>query len=242
MTYPLYLLILAVLPGLIWLFYFFKKDRHPEPRHMILKIFLFGMLSAFPAAFIEFHLEKVLPEQNFALANFTCYLVAFFSVVVGVALIEEIMKFLVVKFGAIKSPELDEPMDLILYMIVAGLGFATLENIFIFFSPDISYALEETLSLALFRFVSATFLHALCSGTIGFFLALSFCEIKNKKALFVSGFLLAILLHGLYNFSIMNLGGALRFGIPTVIILSLAIFISWGIKKLKKMKGICKIS
>lgn len=245
MVYPLYLIILAVAPGLIWLFYFLRKDLHPEPRQMILKIFLLGMISALPAAMIEVVLQTIFPEEKnfFFLASWRHYLAPFLTAVLSVALVEEFLKYLTVRLGALRHPELDEPVDIILYMIIAGLGFATLENIFIFLSPDIfSYTLEETLSLALFRFISATFLHALCSGTIGFFVALSFCEIKRKWLILTPGFLVAISLHGLYNFSIMNLEGVLRFGVPSIVILFLAIFVSLGIKKLKSLKSICKIS
>lgn len=242
MIYPLYLIILAIAPGLLWLFYFLGKDVHPEPKRMILKIFFLGMVSALIAAVIEVGFQKILPGDLFFINNFGYDLVAFLSVLVGVALVEEFLKFLVVRFQVLRNPEFDEPMDLILYMIIAGLGFATLENIFIFFSKDIlSYTMSQTFSLAVFRFISATFLHALCSGTIGFFLALSFYETKKKKFLLPLGFVIAVLLHGLYNFSIMDLGGVLRFGIPLIIILSLAIFVSFGIKKLRNLKSICKI-
>ncbi len=243
MIYPIYLLLLAIAPGLIWLFYFLKKDVHPEPKRMILKIFFFGMLSALPAALIEVGFRQLSPEKIFSIKAWEHDFVAFLSVLVGVALVEEVLKYLVVQGKILKSSELDEPMDLILYMIIAALGFATLENIFIFFSPEIfPYTFQETFSLAIFRFISATFLHALCSGTIGFFLALSFCETKMKKLLLPAGFAIAVLLHGLYNFSIMELGGILRFGIPLVILISLAAFVSFGIKKLRKLKSICKIN
>jgi len=242
MIYPIYLLFLAIAPGLIWLFYFLKKDAHPEPKRMILKIFFLGMLSALPAALIEAGLQHFMPEKIFFIRDWGHNLVAFSSVVLGVALVEEVLKYLVVQGKVMGSSELDEPIDLVLYMIVAGLGFATLENIFIFFSPDIfPYTFQETLSLALFRFISATFLHALCSGTIGLFLALSFCEIKKRGVLLPLGFVIAILLHGLYNFSIMNLEGSLRFGIPFIVLISLAVFITLGIKKIRSLKSICKI-
>jgi len=142
MIYPLYLLLLAIAPGLIWLFYFLQKDVHPEPRHMILKVFFLGMLSALPAALIEAGFQQIVPEKIFFIKAWGYDFVAFLSVLVGVALVEEVLKFLVVQGKVLRSPELDEPIDLILYMIIAGLGFATLENIFIFFSPEIEVFLR----------------------------------------------------------------------------------------------------
>jgi protease PrsW len=242
MVYPIYLIFLALLPGLLWLFYFLRKDNLPEPKKMILKIFFLGMVSALPAALVEGGLQKILPENIFSDGTWQCYLCAFIFIVISVALIEELAKYSVVRLQVIRSQELDEPVDLIIYMIVAALGFATLENIFIFLAPEtFYYTVSETLTLASFRFVSATFLHALCSGAIGYFMALSFCEIKHKKILMLSGFSIAILLHGLYNFSIMKVEGFFKFGLPTIIILALAIFTYFSIIHLKKLKSVCKI-
>ncbi|MFH1036679.1 MAG: PrsW family glutamic-type intramembrane protease, partial [Patescibacteria group bacterium] len=243
------LIILSVAPGLIWLFYYLKKDSHPESNRMIITVFLLGMVVAPVAAFVE-----CLPITAGEGGKLSCSLSSLFSTIfpqplgslfyflLTVAFIEELVKYLVVKFRVLKHHELDEPLDVLLYMIIAALGFATVENIFIFFSPDIfNYTSQETFFLAVFRFFTATFLHALCSGVLGFFMALSFCETKHKKILFYTGFALAVLLHGLYNFSIMELGGALKIAIPSIILAGLAIFIYFGIKKLKKLKSICKI-
>jgi protease PrsW len=242
MAYPIYLFFLAITPGLLWLFYFLKKDKHPEPKKMILKVFLLGMLWAPVAVLTEWLFQKT-GWQNFLPENITNNpFFLFLQVLVGIALVEELVKYLVVKFAVMRHPEMDEPMDLLLYMIISALGFATIENIFIFLSPEMfSSGVQTSLALAVFRFVSATFLHALCSGIIGFFLALSFCEIKNQGLLFVAGFATSSLLHGLYNFSIMKLEGGMKLGIPLAVIAVSAIFIYFGIRYLKSIKSICKI-
>jgi protease PrsW len=238
MVYPLYLFLLAIAPGLVWLFYFLKKDKHPEPKKMILKVFILGVLWAPAAVLAEWLLQKI--KWPATLTGNAFFI--FSQVVVGVALVEELLKFLVVKFAVLKHSVMDEPMDVLLYMIISALGFATIENIFIFFSPDMfSAGMETPLALAVFRFISATFLHALCSGIIGFFLALSFCEIKNRTVLFIAGFTAASLLHGLYNFSIMKLEGGMKLGIPLAIIGICAVFIYFGIRYLKSIKSICKV-
>jgi len=135
-----------------------------------------------------------------------------------------------------------------LYMIISGLGFAASENILVFLSQKLLFLpLEETLILLIFRFLSATFLHALASAVIGYFLALYFfAPIKNvisngvgkKRGWGLLGFGLGIstLLHGLYNFSIMEMEGNFRIVIPLIILFSLAFVVSLGFKKLKKLK------
>ena len=157
------------------------------------------------------------------------------------ATIEETLKYLVVKYNALRSSELDEPIDIMLYMIIAGLGFAALENILILFGAHPVLTLPEIFILAFFRFISATFLHALCSGLIGYFIALSFFETKNRRKLLITGLGTASLLHGLYNFAILGIGGILGALIVITILIGLFIFIFFAFKKLKKMKSVCKI-
>ena len=50
----------------------------------------------------------------------------------------------------------------------------------ILFSLGPTFLFGETLSITLFRFLGATFLHALCSGVLGYFLALSFFSIWSN--------------------------------------------------------------
>jgi len=70
-------------------------------------------------------------------------------------------------------------------------------------------------------------------------LALSlFKEQKRGKLLFL-GLGIAVSLHGLYNFSIIVIEGPMKIIIPTIILLTLAFFVSLGFKKLKKLKSVC---
>lgn len=233
----LFLVIFALAPSFIWLLFYLRKDVHPESNSMILKIFFYGMLSAFPAIFIEVGFF-----QEVAKFDLSPFLISLLNVFIGVALVEEILKYSVVKISVLNNPEFDEPLDVMLYMVIAALGFAALENILIFLSSE-AYVLElgETLILASFRFISATFLHALASGILGFFLAMSFCETKRRNIFLVAGFSISIILHGLYNFSIMREGGFSRLVTPIIIIAALAIFVSFGFRKLKKISSVCKI-
>ena len=121
-------------------------------------------------------------------------------------------------------------------MIIAALGFAALENILYLFSLEI----REAFLIASFRFVGAVFLHALCSAVLGYFLALSFFKTGERLKLLTLGFLIATLLHGLFNFSIIMLEGNIRFIIPVIILIVLALVVSLGFENLKKMASVCK--
>ncbi len=248
MSYTLYI-IFGILPSFVWLLFYLRKDVHPESNKTILMVFLSGMLIAPLVAFLE-----CIPIGFDYMGRLNCFFSSFCSKVFShpldsllyfvliVGLIEEIAKYLVVKFRILKHRELDEPTDLMLYMIIAALGFAAVENILILFQQGNNFILVNTLSASFFRFLGATFLHTLCSGTIGFFVAMSFCETKSRKWLFSLGIGMAVLLHGLYNFYIMEGKGGLNFLIPLIIICGLAVFVSLGFKKLRKLASVCKIS
>jgi len=133
-----------------------------------------------------------------------------------------------------------------LYMVIAALGFAAVENILYLFSPAGQMSLDETvnraLGIAIIRFVGATFLHTLCSAIIGYSIAISFDKPKRKYATIILGILIAVFLHGLYNFSLMTTEGFIQVIIPIAIIFTLAILVLLGFSKLKKMKGECEIN
>ncbi len=233
-TYPI-LILFGLAPSIIWLLFFLRKDNHPESKGMILKIFFYGMLATVPTALLELgFFEKVgslhLPPLLFAV------LYAF----LGISFIEEIMKYLVVKKMVLSHAEFDEPVDAMLYMIIAALGFAGLENLLIFLPMNLNFQFLDTALMSIFRFVGATFLHALCSGLIGYYIALSFCQTKNRVKLATKGIVIATLLHGLYDLSIMKIEGGIKFLVPVIILVGLAVFVSWGFKKVKLLKSVCK--
>jgi len=252
MSYPLYIFF-GVLPSFIWLLFYLRKDSHPESNRMVLKIFFYGMVMALPAILLEMGILKVLGELKLPLI-----LLTFLSIFIGIALVEEVLKYLVVKEKVLDHPEFDEPVDVMLYMIIAALGFAAAENILILFSLGPTFLFGNVFTISVLRFWGATFLHALCSGVVGCVLALSIFEAPSQrdKSLFhlrflrkldkrgrllIGGVGIATFLHGLYNFSIMELEGILSWLIPIVILISLAIFLAFAFKRLKKLKSVCKI-
>ena len=228
MTYPLYIF-LGILPSIIWLLYYLKKDTHPEPRLMILKIFFWGMLSALPAIFIEKGISLELQKLSLSYSS-----IIFLNNLLGAALVEETLKYLVVRGKVLKSDEFDEPVDAMLYMIVAGLGFAAAENIFVMLEMIPSFLVHQTLLVLALRFVGAVFLHALCSAIVGFWLAVSFSRHRKEKFRFVGlGLGIAICLHALFNFFIIK-GGVMGFLIPIAIIVGLSFVVSLELEDLKK--------
>ncbi len=250
MTYLFYIF-LGLAPSVIWLLFYLRKDAHPESNRMILKIFFYGMLVAVIAALIEIGISGALVtvgENWFKTFPFLFFVLYHFIII---ALVEECSKYLIIREKVINNPEFDEPVDTILYMIIIALGFAALENILVLFSGKEPFLFGEAIAITSFRFIGATFLHALCSGTLGYFLALSFFEPKKRLKLIIKGVVIATLLHGFFNISIIGIEEGLTSQnsllltssvISLVIILSgLAFFVSFGFRRLKKMASICKM-
>lgn len=239
-------IIFGILPSAIWLLYYLRKDLHPEPQKMILKVFFYGALVSIPIFLVEIALSALLQQLTLS-PPFIAWpmLSSILNWFLVIALTEELFKYLVVRSVVLKSKELDEPLDIMLYMVVAALGFAAVENVFYLFSPidglSFNTIVNTTLTISFIRFIGATFLHTLCSALLGYFLALSSLKVEKRLLLTTVGILLATLLHGLYNFSIMTLSSPVNFLIPIMIIIGLSIFMIYDFDEIKKIKGICKI-
>jgi len=255
LNYSLYIFF-GILPSFLWLQFYLRKDVHPEPKSMVLKVFFYGMLFTIPASFLETIIFKIVsPLERFYFPNSAIFIL---NVFLAIALVEEYLKFLIVKQRVLDDSEFDEPVDAMIYMIIAGLGFAAAENILIlisagnqgsviggFLRPLDTAFLGEIFGISILRFFGATFLHALASAIVGFFIGLSFFEKKKRNKLISIGLILAVILHGLYNFSITSSNllsrifgtiikpEQLNFLIPFFLLLVSAIFVSFAFKKLK---------
>lgn len=242
MDYNIFIyIIFGVTPSLIWLFYYLRKDLHPEPKRMILRMFLWGALITLPVFFVQIGLSYLL-----ALVDLDPLLRAIIYWFLVISLSEEIFKYLIVRIKITNSTNLDEPLDIMLYMVIAALGFAALENVLYLFAPikDMSFndLLGRTFTISFIRFIGSTFLHTLCSAVVGYAMAMSFCQEKRKYLYLTLGIIVAMVLHGLYDFSIMTLDGYYRIMTPVITMLVLALLVYAGFEKLKKMKGVCKVN
>jgi len=229
---PLIYITLGLAPSFIWLLFYLKKDIHPEPKRKILEIFCLGAVAAIVAALIE---TLLIQRFSFSQAKTNW---SIFLLFLGVAVIEEVLKYAPIRMRFLKDVEFDEPIDALEYMITSAMGFAALENIFLFFSEQLKF-LEVFLFSGL-RFFGATLLHALCSGILGYFIALSFYNKKNSKLYTIVGFNIAVMLHTLYNFSIMSMNSFSRGAFTTLLLLFSFLLLLYFFKRIKKIKSVCK--
>ena len=100
MIYVLYA-IFGLLPSVVWLLFYLRKDRHPEPNRMVLTIFLLGMLMGPIAIVLEllarWLLNPVAPAQIMELLQNTKNLRLFANIVFAAPIVEEVVKYSVVK-------------------------------------------------------------------------------------------------------------------------------------------------
>ncbi len=207
-------LVLAVSPGIFWLWYFYRKDRlEPEPKHLIVRTFFLGMLAALPAVLLE------LPFSGMMLA------------VVAAPIIEEYAKYFVVRRTIYNSAEFDEPMDGIVYAAAAALGFASAENaaylFTAYFSPqkflvssEAVSASDAVLSIFVYRALLSVPGHVLFSSMWGYALGQAkFTGEARGGKLIRNGLLLSIFLHGLFNF-LVSVGPAVSLGMLVFLVVT----------------------
>ena len=201
----------GILPALLWLWFWLKQDRiSPEPKGLIAISFFAGMGVVLFVLPFEKLAVTTLPAFMDMLNTLSTYIpfVVFPDETVRImlwAFIEESAKYLAVLFIAFQSKHFDEPIDAVIYLITAALGFAALENSFYLFK---SLSEASIWSVALdgnLRFVGATVLHIASSAFLGVTIAFSFYSSKFVKI--IAGFLglaFATLLHAYFNLSIIE--------------------------------------
>ena len=182
--------LLTFLPGLLILTYFIFSDRFKEPKKVIITTFILGMVIGYPAGYLNYYIEQIFSNGN--IINDALVGGAFAG-----ALVEEILKFLILYFYIFKHKEFNEPMDAIVYGIVVSLGFALNENY------DYVYNLAEQFKatsweIALARSYSAIPMHAACGVIMGFYFGQNYFIEQGRS--FSLALIVPIIIHGSYNF------------------------------------------
>lgn len=228
---------LGVLPCILWLLFYLRKDVHPESNKKIIEIFFLGILITLPVLILEIFFSRFFPPQKILIKNFFLSLIYF---IFCIGFIEELFKYLVVKFRVIRTSHFDEPIDLMLYLIIAALGFATVENLLAIFTTK---KFEVVIIISFLRPITAVFLHTLAAALTGYFLALSLY--KKKEFKYISfGLLLASFFHGLYNLSVVKLSESFSFFYFLLIISIISIMtilVFYFFSKVKKFPRGCKL-
>jgi protease PrsW len=186
----------GIIPSLLWLWFWLREDKKKsEPKMLLTICFVLGMISVF----------FVLPVQKFIQGAVSSHE---WQVILWAGS-EEIIKYLAVMVVLFKTAYVDEPLDWPIFFITAALGFAALENILFLIKPFSVGEVTVGLLTGQLRFLGSTLLHAVASGIIGISMGLSFhLEGYKKKWYLLVGVIIAIALHSLFNFFIIENSGS----------------------------------
>jgi RsiW-degrading membrane proteinase PrsW (M82 family) len=156
--------IIAGIPALFWLGFFYLMDRHePEPKQLVAGVCVLGALVAAPLAdFVQRLAVPPVALQMHSLDALSLDRVIYAVLIAGLA--QEMCKYAVVRYTIYTSREFDEPMDGIVYMMACGTGFAVWVNYHRF--SDQGH--QVNLSNAAAQAVVTTLAHASFAGALGF--------------------------------------------------------------------------
>ena len=218
----------ACVPALVWLFIFQKEDRHPEPKRMLVFAFSAGVFVSAIVFIIQYAVQNAISSKQ---ENYFVFLLLF-------AFAEELFKFLAAYKTVRKDEAFDEPVDAMIYMIAAALGFATVENIFVVTNSIMAGGLNPIMSLtetALIRFVGATLLHTLASGMAGYYWAKGIMK-KREATYAVFGIILASVVHAFFNRLIIYFQNADMLIYPSAFLVVILFIVLWNFEKLKTIR------
>jgi len=178
----------AVAPGLSLLTYLYLRDKYDaEPIHMVIRMFLLGVLIVIPILVIQRGFSIWLGDGIFVTA---------FIQSSGV---EEFLKWFVLFHVIYNHTAFDEPYDGIVYAGAISLGFATTENILY------SIFLPADFGIMLLRALLPVSGHALFGVLMGYYLGIAkFSKGRKRKMYIFASLILPITMHGLYDWIILK--------------------------------------
>lgn len=185
----LVLLIAALLPAFLLLFYIWKKDPQKEPTSWLVKAVAWGAAICVPVALIEVAIEAALFGDGAPTTLLGTTVTAFFVA----ALPEESFKLLVLWLLLRKNPYFDEHFDGIVYAVFVGLGFAAVENVFFLIDNA-----DNWLPIAINRSLLAVPGHYAFAVLMGYYYSVyHFVDHSSRTAACV--LLVPVIAHGIYD-------------------------------------------
>lgn len=204
----------AVAPGVSLLTYLYLKDRYDaEPIHMVVRMFLLGVLIVVPIVVIQHGLQLWLGNHP-----------VLFSFVESAG-IEEFVKWFVLYHMIYNHTEFDEPYDGIVYAASISLGFATLENVlYAIYSP-------ATYGTLLMRALLPVSGHALFGVMMGYYVGKAKFATASKRNIYLGiSLALPLLLHGTYDYIMLSFKTN---WIYVIIPFMVALWV-WGLRKMNR--------
>lgn len=189
------LLAVALIPPVLLLFIMWRVDKlEHEPIHLLLIVAGLGALSGLLALVLEIAVDAPIASL-FDSSSYAYYLIM--DNFVGVALMEELSKMLVVMLVVWRHKQFNCRFDGVVYGAASSLGFAALENV--------KYVINYGFETGIVRAFTAIPGHLIFGIFMGVFIGLAKCsKYAGKKGKMNLELLLAILvptlIHGYYDY------------------------------------------
>jgi len=220
---PIISIFVAVLPIVLIGLFIYKNDKFKEPSKLLFKLFVFGVISCFPAIILESIMGSFFPKMEYM--NF---LEMFLYVFLVIALVEEVCKWIFLYKIAYTHNEFDSLYDMIVYASFVALGFACFENIL--------YVYSNGIFTGLVRAISAVPGHV-CDGILmGSYLSLAKVNYIRgnydlSKKFKIYSLIIPTIIHGIYDF-------CLFWGRPIFILIFVIFVVSLFIICFRKVKEV----
>lgn len=224
------LICLAIVPVALICTYIYRKDKNKEPSSLLVKLFLLGFVSCLLVLILSDILFLFFPFMDKGTTSMNIFEVLAYSFI-GVALVEEFCKWLMVYLGAYSHKAYDEVYDGIVYSVYVSLGFAFIENL-------LYILVNGSVGIGVARGLLAVPAHACDAVFMGYYLSLAkVYASRGQKELEKKNLLLSVIaptiLHGTYDFCLFAQEPALML---IFIIFVITLFII-SIKKIKQLSS-----
>ena len=223
------ILFLSFFPILLISILVYNKDKKKEPLHLLLTLFILGLLSCLVVMVLSKGMAKVLPFMSMQKKDMDFLNVILYSFV-GVGFLEEICKWFVLYFKGYNHKEFEETYDIIIYSVFVSLGFSFLENCLYIVNSQ-----AKVFSIVL-RAISSVPGHVSNAIFMGYYLSMARqYRQQNNRKLEIQNVVLSIvipsILHGIYDFCLM---AGYKFLIITFFTFIIVLYII-SIRKLQKI-------
>lgn len=184
------IIISALLPVVILISYIYWRDKNsPEPTKMLVKAFLYGVLSIFLSLClsIPFGILGLYPNENITVFD------AIRQSFIAAAIPEESAKLFMLWLLLRKNSFFDEKIDGIVYASFVSLGFAAVENIMYLSSSE--NFVTTSITRALFSVPG----HFSFGILMGYFYSMARFYTSNKLQNLILSLVAPVIAHGLFN-------------------------------------------
>lgn len=227
--------LLSLLPVVVLLWIYYVREQQPTVRGKTMAEFFFlGMLSVGAAVILERLVymgwktfapstASVFFAEDLSFGDIPSILTAAAVSFGTIALIEEGVRYILMRRAVRRTREFDQIIDGIQYGFALGLGFAFVENTLYFL--QLFRGLEfDTLAIVFFlRFLISTVGHMCFGGIMGYALARAEVVPSDRQAFLRRAFWIPWAMHGLFDTLL-----SIQLSFYTVVLLAIPLVIFWA--------------